>query len=134
MIETGALKPETLTTAVLEVIAKRLGIRFEKLGLADTTRAAEPGTLYEFKPDELAELGKLPIEERNKREVTHLGGSQLTPDGALIRNPAFDVTPHEFIAGIITERGIFREPYAESLKQAFETMPGPKEPAYVPNV
>ena len=69
LIETGALKPETLTTAVVEVIAKRLGIRFEKLGLADTTRAAEPGTLYEFKPDELAELGKLPIEERNKRAM-----------------------------------------------------------------
>jgi methylthioribose-1-phosphate isomerase len=49
-----------------------------------------------------------------------LGGQQLTPDGALIRNPAFDVTPHHFIAGIITERGIFREPYLESLKMAFE--------------
>src|SRR6185369_13144701 len=62
----------------------------------------------------------IPIEERNAREVTHLGGQQLTPDGALIRNPAFDVTPHHFIAGIITERGIFRAPYLESLKMAFE--------------
>jgi methylthioribose-1-phosphate isomerase len=62
---------------------------------------------------------RIPIEERNAREVTHIGGSQLTPDGALIRNPAFDVTPHEFIAGIITERGIFRPPYTESLKRAF---------------
>src|SRR5437870_792729 len=66
----------------------------------------------------------IPIEERNKKEVTHLAGSQLTPDGALIRNPAFDVTPHEFIAGIITERGIFRPPYIESLRRAFdETVP-----------
>jgi len=62
----------------------------------------------------------IPIEERNPREVTHMGGSQLIPGGALVRNPAFDVTPHEFIAGIITERGIFRPPYDESLKRAFE--------------
>src|SRR5437870_7789424 len=57
----------------------------------------------------------IPIEERNAREVTHMGGSQLTPAGALVRNPAFDVTPHPLIAGIITERGIFRAPYTESL-------------------
>ncbi len=62
----------------------------------------------------------IPIEARNEREVTHLGGRQLTPDGALIRNPAFDVTPNVLIAGIITERGILRAPYAESLKRAFE--------------
>src|SRR6516225_6107052 len=48
----------------------------------------------------------IPIEERNAREVTHAGGSQLVPDGALVWNPAFDVTPHSLIAGIITERGI----------------------------
>jgi methylthioribose-1-phosphate isomerase len=62
----------------------------------------------------------IPIEERRAREVTHLGGSQLTPDGARIRNPAFDVTPHRFITGIITERGILRAPYTGSLKAAFE--------------
>ncbi len=62
---------------------------------------------------------QIPIEERNAREVTHIRGNQLTPVGALIRNPAFDVTPHRFIAGIITERGIFRAPYDESLRQAF---------------
>ena len=64
---------------------------------------------------------QIPIEERNSREVTHLGSNQLTPEGARIRNPAFDVTPHHLIAGIITERGIFRAPYTESLKKAFET-------------
>jgi methylthioribose-1-phosphate isomerase len=63
----------------------------------------------------------IPIEERNSREVTHMGGSQITPDGALIRNPAFDVTPCRLITGIITERGIFRPPYTESLKRAFES-------------
>ena len=62
----------------------------------------------------------IPIEERNAREVTHLNGGQLTPAGAKIRNPAFDVTPHHLIAGIITERGVFRAPFTESLKAAFE--------------
>jgi methylthioribose-1-phosphate isomerase len=62
----------------------------------------------------------IPIEERNAREVSHVGSSQLAPAGAHIWNPAFDVTPHQLIAGIITERGIFRAPYTESLKQAFE--------------
>jgi len=62
----------------------------------------------------------IPIEERSAREVTHIGSSQLAPDGALIWNPAFDVTPHHFISGIITERGIFRPPYIDSLKRAFQ--------------
>ena len=65
----------------------------------------------------------IPIEERNAREVTHVGGSRVAPAGAKVWNPAFDVTPHRFIAGIITERGIFRAPYSESLKQAFEQEP-----------
>ena len=57
----------------------------------------------------------IPIEERNAREVTHVGSSRLTPEGALIRNPAFDVTPAKFVTAIITERGIARPPYSESL-------------------
>jgi methylthioribose-1-phosphate isomerase len=64
----------------------------------------------------------IPIEERSAREVTHVGGFQLAPDGALVWNPAFDVTPNHLIAGIITERGIFRAPYIESLKRAFEAV------------
>ena len=47
------------------------------------------------------------------------GFQTLAPVGAKIWNPAFDVTPHRFIAGIITERGIFRAPYIDSLKSAF---------------
>src|SRR5438477_6237422 len=47
--------------------------------------------------------GHIPIEERSAKEVTHVGGTQLTPVGALVWNPAFDVTPHHLIAGIITE-------------------------------
>src|SRR5437899_8399829 len=62
----------------------------------------------------------IPIEERQAREMTDLGSSRIAPAGALIWNPAFDVTPHRFIAGIITERGIVRAPYTESLKQVFE--------------
>ena len=58
----------------------------------------------------------IPIEERDQREVTHIGTSRLTPEGARIRNPAFDVTPHRYITGIITERGIFHPPYVETLR------------------
>jgi len=57
----------------------------------------------------------IPIEERPEREVTHVGSSRLTPVGATIRNPAFDVTPAKFVTAIITERGIARPPYEHSL-------------------
>jgi methylthioribose-1-phosphate isomerase len=62
----------------------------------------------------------IPIEERSAREVTHVAGTQLAPDGALVWNPAFDVTPHHLIGGFITERGIARPPYTESLKKLFD--------------
>ena len=62
----------------------------------------------------------IPIEERDQREVSHLGSARLTPEGAHIRNPAFDVTPHRYITGIITERGIFGPPYSESLRRALD--------------
>ena len=61
---------------------------------------------------------QIPIEERDQREVTHVGTSRLTPEGAHIRNPAFDVTPHRYITGIITERGIFEPPYSEIAEAA----------------
>src|SRR5690349_2278906 len=61
----------------------------------------------------------IPIEERSSKEVTHVGTSQIAPAGAQVWNPAFDVTPYHLIAGIITERGIFRAPYTESLARAF---------------
>jgi len=60
---------------------------------------------------------RIPIEERNDREVTHVGSSRLTPAGARIRNPAFDVTPSRYVTAIITERGIARAPYEESLSE-----------------
>ncbi len=65
----------------------------------------------------------IPIEERNRREVTHVGATQIAPDAAKVYNPAFDVTPHRLIAGIITERGVARAPYGESLKALFDQVP-----------
>jgi len=58
----------------------------------------------------------IPIEERNAREVTHVGATQLAPEGAHIRNPSFDVTPGKYISAIITERGIVRPPFLENLR------------------
>jgi methylthioribose-1-phosphate isomerase len=58
----------------------------------------------------------IPIEQRDAREVTHVREHQLTPDGVEVHNFAFDVTPNELIAAIITDRGIARPPYTESLR------------------
>jgi methylthioribose-1-phosphate isomerase len=58
----------------------------------------------------------IPIEQRNPREVTHSNGKQMTPDGVGIENPAFDVTPAKYITAIITERGVLRAPYNESIR------------------
>jgi methylthioribose-1-phosphate isomerase len=61
--------------------------------------------------------GLIPIEERAAVEVTHHGGRQLTPNGVGICNPAFDVTPARYVTAIVTERGVLRAPYGESLKE-----------------
>lgn len=60
----------------------------------------------------------IPIEQRDRREVTHSNGRQMTPDGVGIENPAFDVTPAKYISGIITERGVLRAPFTESIAAA----------------
>jgi methylthioribose-1-phosphate isomerase len=60
----------------------------------------------------------IPIEERNAREVTHVGSHQLAPEGAHVRNPSFDVTPAKYITAIITERGVYRPPFIDSLGNA----------------
>lgn len=60
---------------------------------------------------------QIPIEERGAREVTHVGDHQLTPEGVEAQNFAFDVTPNELIAAIITDRGVARPPYIESLSK-----------------
>ena len=64
---------------------------------------------------------QIPIEERNAREVTHIGDQQLAPDGVDVHNFAFDVTPNELIAAIITDRGVASAPYTESLRSLATT-------------
>ncbi|MFN7948511.1 MAG: S-methyl-5-thioribose-1-phosphate isomerase [Blastocatellia bacterium] len=63
---------------------------------------------------------EIPIEERHEREVTHVRDAQLAPAGISVANPAFDVTPNRYIAAIITERGVARPPFTESLKKLAE--------------
>ena len=60
----------------------------------------------------------IPIEQRSAREVTHHAGTQLTPHGVGIENPAFDVTPARYVTAIITERGVLRPPYEASLRDS----------------
>jgi methylthioribose-1-phosphate isomerase len=59
---------------------------------------------------------EIPIEERSAAEVTHVHGVPVAPADIAVRNPAFDVTPSRYVTAIITERGIARAPYAESLR------------------
>ena len=60
---------------------------------------------------------EIPIEQRSSQEVTHLAGRQIAPDGVRVENPAFDVTPHQYVTAIITERGIVRAPYQQALSE-----------------
>jgi len=62
----------------------------------------------------------IPIEERDAREVTHPGGCQVAPDGVQVLNVAFDVTPHRYVTGIITENGIAFPPFKQSLRRMVE--------------
>src|SRR5215469_7856464 len=57
----------------------------------------------------------IPIEQRNGKEVTHIAGKQMVPDGVSVENPTLDVTPAKYVAAIITEKGVARAPYEESL-------------------
>jgi methylthioribose-1-phosphate isomerase len=78
--------------------------------------AAPSSTIDLATPDGSA----IPIEERPDREVTHVGATRLTPPQAKVRNPAFDVTPSRYVTAIITERGVWREPYGQSLRDAMD--------------
>jgi methylthioribose-1-phosphate isomerase len=64
----------------------------------------------------LASGDQIPIEERSGAEVTSIGGVAVAPEGIGVRNPAFDVTPSKYVTAIITERGVARGPYEESLR------------------
>ena len=60
---------------------------------------------------------EIPIEERDGKEITHIGANQLGPEGVSVHNPAFDVTPAELITAIITDKGVARAPYVDSLRE-----------------
>jgi methylthioribose-1-phosphate isomerase len=90
-------------TYTVAVLAKEHGLPFYVAAPISTIDLATPDGAH------------IPIEERDEREITHMGSSRLTPEGVRIRNPAFDVTPHRYVAGIITEIGVFYPPYLESL-------------------
>ena len=62
----------------------------------------------------------IPIEQRDPHEVTHMGDQQLAPDGVLAAHPAFDVTPHDLITAIITERGIIEPPFEQAIQRIMQ--------------
>jgi methylthioribose-1-phosphate isomerase len=65
----------------------------------------------------LANGDLIPIEQRAASEVTQVFGQAVAPPGTAVENPAFDVTPARYVTGIITEKGVARAPYEESLKK-----------------
>src|SRR5208283_3125099 len=65
----------------------------------------------------LASGDLIPIEQRAASEVTHVQGVPMAPVGTRVENPAFDVTPNRYVTATITERGVARAPYAESLRK-----------------
>jgi methylthioribose-1-phosphate isomerase len=91
-------------TYTVAVLAKEHGIPFY---VAAPTSTVDLAT---------ADGSKIPIEQRSATEVTHLAGKQVAPDGVNVENPAFDVTPYQYVTAIITERGVARAPYEKSLR------------------
>ncbi|MDR3698100.1 MAG: S-methyl-5-thioribose-1-phosphate isomerase [Candidatus Sulfopaludibacter sp.] len=65
----------------------------------------------------LASGDQIPIEQRAAAEVTHVFGHRIAPEGTAVQNPAFDVTPSRYVSAIITEKGVARAPYEESLRK-----------------
>jgi methylthioribose-1-phosphate isomerase len=64
----------------------------------------------------------IPIEERDPCEVTDMGGIRIAPEGIMVANPAFDVTPHRYITGIVTENGVAYPPFDASLPRLVKGM------------
>ncbi len=92
-------------TYSVAILAKEHGIPFY---------VAAPASTFDFTINSGADI---PIEERCPTEVTSLGGNCVAPAGVKVFNPAFDVTPHTLISAIITEYGLLRAPYQESIEQ-----------------
>lgn len=99
-------------TYSLAVVAKENGLPFYVAAPTSTI------DLSITSGDEIA------IEERVPEEVTRFGGIQTAPDGIEVRNPAFDITPHRYVAAIVTENGVARKPYSESLQTAVNSGDG----------
>jgi methylthioribose-1-phosphate isomerase len=97
-------------TYMVAVLAKEHGIPFYVAAPWSTVDLATP------------DGSGIPIEQRSATEVTHFAGKRVTPEGIQVENPAFDVTPNKYVAAIITERGVARAPYAESLKKLEEVL------------
>jgi len=95
-------------TYTLAVLAKEHGIPFY---------VAAPFSTVDL---DTLDGNSIPIEQRNPREVTHIAGKQMVPDGTEVENPAFDVTPAKYVSAIVTEKGIARAPYGESLRKLSE--------------
>jgi methylthioribose-1-phosphate isomerase len=95
-------------TYTVAVLAKEHGIPFYVAAPFSTIDLATP------------DGSKIPIEQRSAREVTHIAGKQMVPEGVQVENPAFDVTPAKYVTAIITERGIARAPYEVSLRKLAE--------------
>jgi methylthioribose-1-phosphate isomerase len=91
-------------TYMVAVLAREHGVPFY---------VAAPMTTLDLS---LASGDEIPIEERDSTEITHIREHQLGPEGVNVHNPAFDVTPHQFITAIITDKGVARPPYIKSLK------------------
>jgi len=79
-----------------------------------------------------AEGKDIPIEQRSPAEVTHFAGKRVTPEGIRVENPAFDVTPNRYVSAIITERGVVRPPFQESLEKLASEFLIPRSTAKVP--
>jgi len=79
----------------------------------------------------LASGEAIPIEQRDADEVTTVRGTVIAPAGVHVANPAFDVTPHTYVTAIITEQGILRAPYHETLRDVHTTRIGEKQNNYV---
>jgi methylthioribose-1-phosphate isomerase len=92
-------------TYKLAVLARENGVPFY---------AAVPTSTIDLS---IQEGDQIPIEERGAEEVTHPGGCQVAPDGVPVLNLAFDVTPHRYVTGIITENGVAYPPFKESLRR-----------------
>jgi len=95
-------------TYTVAVLAKEHGIPFY---------VAAPWSTVDL---ETPDGNAIPIEQRSPKEVTHLAGKQIAPDGVKVENPAFDVTPSKYVTAIITERGVARAPYQETLSTLAE--------------